>query len=87
MKRVMRWGGGLLGAYLVLGLLFALNYGPQQMWACPDDSQPHGYVWRSTEREGCEPTLSLGERAVQVSALTVLWGPLVVVKGVANLRG
>ena len=87
MKRVVRVGAALLGAYLALGFLFALNYGPQQMWACPDASQPHGYVWTSAERDGCEPTLGLGERAVQITALTVLWGPLAVLKGAANFRG
>lgn len=87
MKRVVRVGTVLLGVYLALGLLFALNYGPQQMWACPDATQPHGYVWHSTEQEGCEPTWSRGEQAVQITALTVLWGPLVVMRGAAQLGG
>ncbi len=80
-------GTTLLGVYLALGLLFALNYGPQQMWACPDAEQPHGYVWRSTAKEGCEPTMGPGERAGQVAALATLWGPLVVMRGAAKLGG
>lgn len=87
MKRVVRVGAGLLGAYLALGLLFALSYGPQQMWACPDADQPHGYVWHSTEQEGCKPTLSRTEQAVQVTGMTLLWGPLVVLKGASNFSG
>ncbi len=68
-------------AYLLAGLLFGLLTMPEQQWACPDPSEPHGYVWHggseTSERikRECRAEVDFVDRARWVVFATVA-GPL-----------
>lgn len=85
MRRFLTTLGILSAVYLALGAMFALANQPQQMWGCADPSAPHGEMFYSDPpRDGCRPTVSVGERVVSFVGLTLLWLPLVTLKGLAN---
>lgn len=75
----------LLGCYLAAGALVGLVGQPQQMWQCADPASSTGIMNHSTPRPGCEPTVSLGERAAVFGTLVVLWLPLGVAQWLTNL--
>lgn len=75
----------LLCCYLAAGAFVGLVGQPQQMWQCADPTSSTGIMNYSSPRPGCEPTVSLGERAVVFGTLVVLWLPLGVAQGLANL--
>ena len=70
---------GALIAYLLAGMLFGAMTMPEQRWACPDPSEPHGYVWHGGEgappRSDCRTEVGLVDRAGWLAFATVA-GPL-----------
>jgi hypothetical protein len=79
---------GALVAYLLGGMLFAASAMPQQMWACPDDKAPHGYVTygglAGPPRDDCRATVTVEERARWFAFAVPTWLPLIVGKGLSN---
>lgn len=74
--RTIRWSFGVVVIlYLLLGVLIAVQGGPQQLWACPDTSSPSGAVLSAEPRTAaCKPTVSTQEQAKSFATTTVL-GP------------
>ena len=89
LRRVKRFLVGGLVSYLLAGALFAVNAMPQQTWACPDRTAPHGYVTyggvAGPPRDDCQPTVTLGERAQWFAFASTAWLPLIVAKGSSNM--
>ena len=63
--------------YLAVGLVFAIETQPQQIWYCPDPEAPHGEVAYggpdAPPRDGCDPGITARERAEWVALATPLW--------------
>jgi hypothetical protein len=79
---------GALVAYLLGGILFAANNMLPQMWTCPDDTAPHGYMTygdpADLPRDDCQPTVTLSERVEWFAFAVSAWLPLIVGKGISN---
>lgn len=70
--------------YLLIGLVFALAMAPEQVWACPDPSAPHGHTTGNFKRgDDCRPTVTAGDRLRWYAFGSAFWLPLVVGKGLA----
>lgn len=70
--------------YLLIGLVFALAMAPEQVWACPDPSAPHGHTTGNFKMsEDCRPTVTAGDGLSSYIFGTAFWLPLVVGKALA----
>ncbi|WP_165110287.1 hypothetical protein [Nocardioides turkmenicus] len=86
MKRLVL---GAVGIYLAAGLAFSINTQPDQMWTCPDPSQPHGTMTYGSlsdvpNDDDCRPTVSTADRFRWTAFATPAWLPLVAAKGLSN---
>lgn len=81
---------GVVAAYLVLGLVAATMFIPQQTYVCPDASAPHGEVTYGgiddPPRPDCRPTRTSRDVVAALAVGSVVWLPLVVLKGLSNVR-
>ena len=68
--------------YLLLGVLFAVEAQPQQLWACPAPREPHGEILHDKRfSPECEATVTAGDRAKHFAAATVFGIPAAIIKG------
>lgn len=85
MKRIVL--GGVL-AYLLAGLVFAVQAMPEQTWRCPDKRAPHGYVTHSSpvglSRGDCRATVTATDRLAWFALAVPAWLPLLAAKGYSN---